>query len=242
MNCPECGYAMSDFDIECPRCVNLQKRRRATEQLAPPPPPPAALGTPPPPPPPPQTGSLPPRARRPAAVSATQMPPWLIVVLVLAVLSILGIVGSAGSGHRPRSSQHTDREETTSESAQNQAAPVVRPAVPAIDGSITVDVIDRYCTAGKGAEGYTDAQRRYNWQTMFEGKRVQWVGIVKDVSGSGSCNVSMLCGSTAMTSDTSFAVPAEVGLRLRKGQTITVQGTLSSWTIFGAGLSDVTIW
>ena len=29
MECPKCGYAMSDFDAECPRCRNIEKQKQA---------------------------------------------------------------------------------------------------------------------------------------------------------------------------------------------------------------------
>lgn len=40
MMCPKCGYAMSDFDIECPRCKRLEQQAQQQAAVPPPPPPP----------------------------------------------------------------------------------------------------------------------------------------------------------------------------------------------------------
>ncbi len=49
MDCPKCGYAMTPFDTECPRCKQLVSKSNTPvpppKQAAPPPPPPYA-GTP----------------------------------------------------------------------------------------------------------------------------------------------------------------------------------------------------
>jgi hypothetical protein len=37
MNCPKCGYAMTDFDTECPRCKVLGRQPQAAPAAAPPP-------------------------------------------------------------------------------------------------------------------------------------------------------------------------------------------------------------
>lgn len=33
MDCPRCGYVMSEFDVECPRCARLGAQARATATL-----------------------------------------------------------------------------------------------------------------------------------------------------------------------------------------------------------------
>lgn len=42
MNCPKCGYVMSDLDIECPRCKRLEQQGAQPQK-----PPPASPATPP---------------------------------------------------------------------------------------------------------------------------------------------------------------------------------------------------
>ena len=38
MNCPKCGYAMSDFDVDCPRCKRMKGRAKTTPGAPPAPP------------------------------------------------------------------------------------------------------------------------------------------------------------------------------------------------------------
>jgi hypothetical protein len=41
MDCPKCGYAMSDFDVDCPRCKRMEEAPSAALSRPPPPPPPS---------------------------------------------------------------------------------------------------------------------------------------------------------------------------------------------------------
>ena len=61
MDCPQCGYAMSAFDVECPRCKRIaEKARRPSGPAAPPPhAPPAPPPLPPPLPPSPSVAGQP---------------------------------------------------------------------------------------------------------------------------------------------------------------------------------------
>lgn len=47
MDCPKCGFVMSDFDVECPRCKRMGENagKQAPPAAVPPPPPP--VGPPP---------------------------------------------------------------------------------------------------------------------------------------------------------------------------------------------------
>lgn len=50
MDCPKCGFVMSDFDVECPRCKRMREKaaKEPSPAAAPPPPPPPAMAPPPP--------------------------------------------------------------------------------------------------------------------------------------------------------------------------------------------------
>jgi hypothetical protein len=39
MDCPKCGYAMSEFDVDCPRCKRMAAEANQAQAAAPPPPP-----------------------------------------------------------------------------------------------------------------------------------------------------------------------------------------------------------
>jgi len=111
-----------------------------------------------------------------------------------------------------------------------------------VNPRLTVDYMDRYQSPGKGGERLTDAQRKANWEANFEGQRVRWTGTIDEVNELwASYTVNLKCGSTAATSDTRFDVDKRTALSLRKGQRITVEGTLSDHSAFGYRLTEVRI-
>lgn len=111
-----------------------------------------------------------------------------------------------------------------------------------IDPRLTVDYIDRFQSPIKGAGHYTDVQRKANWQRMFAGRRVRWTGVVQDVTEDfGAYTISLRCGSTALGTDTRCTVSRDTALRIRKGTSITVEGTLSDHGAFGYRLTNVQI-
>lgn len=97
MECPKCGYAMSDFDIECPRCKRLEQRTQKQPTTVPPPPPP------------PQSPAeqpkvvcppAPPVSRRSEPIRAPRRDWWWIVIGV-AVFVVVSIVTGIFDGSPP---------------------------------------------------------------------------------------------------------------------------------------------
>ena len=109
----------------------------------------------------------------------------------------------------------------------------------------TIDYLDGLVsTRSTGAGGLTDVQRRANWKTV-EGQWVRWRGVVVAVNAKTLTDemvlVSLRVGPRTTWSDCHFDIAPALGLRLNKGQQVTVEGRLDDHGSSGYYLTDALV-